>query len=283
MKKVIVIISCILYSLFVLSTAESKNKEVFDLCVAEVLPKKDLALNELLLQVGLYFKGTPYVANTLDTNAEELLVINLTELDCTTFVESCLALAQEIKYTDKPSYEGFKERLRQIRYRQGEIDGYDSRLHYITDWSVDNVDMMENITLQLGGEYNDKPISFMSEHAESYPMLKGNEVEIEKIRNIEVALNDKNAYIVLSKDKIQEILPDLQSGDIVVFATRTKGLDYSHIGLIFKDKDDVYLLHASSSGKKVQIDDNKLLDYCMASKSCTGITVLRVKDLKNER
>ena len=37
--------------------------------------------------------GIPYVASTLEVNRKEQLVVNLRQLDCTTFVENSLALA----------------------------------------------------------------------------------------------------------------------------------------------------------------------------------------------
>ena len=48
--------------------------------------------SQRVLYFGRQFAGTPYVAHTLDRNKEESLVINTRELDCTTFVETVVAL-----------------------------------------------------------------------------------------------------------------------------------------------------------------------------------------------
>ena len=44
-----------------------------------------------MLRIGKSYLGTRYVANTLDRNEVEQLVINTKEVDCLTFVEYTLA------------------------------------------------------------------------------------------------------------------------------------------------------------------------------------------------
>ena len=46
-----------------------------------------------MLRIGKSYLGTRYVANTLDRNEVEQLVINTKEVDCLTFVEYTLAQA----------------------------------------------------------------------------------------------------------------------------------------------------------------------------------------------
>ena len=94
----------------------------------------------LLEKIGRSFIGSPYKAHTLETDGEESLIINLREFDCTTFVETCLALTTEFKmggYT----FDSYQYILKRIRYRNGYIDGYNSRLHYFTDWITDNSEL----------------------------------------------------------------------------------------------------------------------------------------------
>ena len=67
----------------------------------------------------------------------ERLVVNLREFDCFTFVENVVALAWLLKSREK-SFEGFRRLLRKIRYRNGRLQGYSSRLHYFSDWIHDN-------------------------------------------------------------------------------------------------------------------------------------------------
>ena len=68
---------------------------------------------------------------------KEKLIVNVSGFDCTTFVETVLALAK-CAAAGKLSRSEFRKNLKLIRYRQGKIDGYSSRLHYFTDWLSDN-------------------------------------------------------------------------------------------------------------------------------------------------
>ena len=134
---------------------------------------QDLASpNEWMVKAALSLLNTPYVAQTLEVNPEEELVINLRELDCMTLVENCLALSRAVQYPN-PDYEGFVRQLKVIRYRSGILKGYTSRLHYTSDWIADNSDMgiIDDISLTLGGTHFLPQVSFMSTHPERYPAL----------------------------------------------------------------------------------------------------------------
>ncbi len=85
--------------------------------------------------IGDFFLGAPYVAKTLDQNNDERLVVNLRQFDCSTFVESVLALWL---LPDNASFADYCNQLTAIRYRNGKCDGYCSRLHYFSDWIADN-------------------------------------------------------------------------------------------------------------------------------------------------
>jgi hypothetical protein len=99
--------------------------------------EKQTPPGELMVKVGSFFLETPYVANTLETEGEERLVINLREMDCTTFAENCLALTRTIQ-SKRPGVDQFWQELARVRYRNAKINGYTSRLHYTTDWIFNN-------------------------------------------------------------------------------------------------------------------------------------------------
>lgn len=80
--------------------------------------------------------GTPYVAHTLEGD-REYLSINVDQLDCTTFVETLAALTKAAK-AKSPSWYAYASALESIRYHSGHIDGYASRLHYISAWIIEN-------------------------------------------------------------------------------------------------------------------------------------------------
>ena len=93
----------------------------------------DKPINEVIVEIGKSFIGTEYEANALEADGEERLVINLRGLDCVTFYENCVALARCTKMK-KMRFDDYKAQLQFLRYRDGKIDGYASRLHYTTDY-----------------------------------------------------------------------------------------------------------------------------------------------------
>ena len=119
------------------------------------------------------FVGTPYVGGTLDRAREERLVINLPELDCTTYVEQVLALARcaELGST---SFGDFCEQLRHIRYVGGEI-AYVKRQHYFTGWIEDNEKELIVKEIQQPNPPFTASISvnvnWMTTHVKNYKML----------------------------------------------------------------------------------------------------------------
>ena len=64
-------------------------------------------INEIVVEIGKSFLGTEYVAHTLETEGDEQLVINLTGLDCTTFLETTIAMARCINRS-KTDFKDFK-------------------------------------------------------------------------------------------------------------------------------------------------------------------------------
>ena len=92
--------------------------------------------NKMIAQYARWLLDKPYVAHTLE-GEQEMLTINIDELDCTTFVETLYALARTT-LDKRYSWRDYAHNLESIRYRGGEIKGYASRLHYISDWIIDN-------------------------------------------------------------------------------------------------------------------------------------------------
>lgn len=69
-----------------------EDRAIFDRYCTQMEPKKSLPLDELMIHTALFFRGTPYVASTLEKEPEGL-VVNLRELDCTTFAETVIGLS----------------------------------------------------------------------------------------------------------------------------------------------------------------------------------------------
>lgn len=253
-----------------------KDKSILQEKLDKFATKVNLPIADLFLAVSHDFIGTPYVAKTLDHTIEENLVVNLREFDCTTFVESTLAITLTLK-SGHPTIANFIEQLQQIRYRGGSLNGYTSRLHYFSEWITDNQakGLVTDISALLGGIKDPIDLNFMGNHPDFYPQLKENRTFITQIKQIEKSISAHN-YSFIPKDQVANHEEQLLNGDIVALTTRIQGLDVSHLGIIFKKNDKTYLLNASSVLGSVTVTPKTLVEYLNGSKNITGIFVVRV-------
>lgn len=236
---------------------------------------KERPIGDIVVEMGKTFLGTPYVANALEAAGEERLVVNLRGLDCVTFYENALALARCIKL-GKTSFDDYQAQLQFMRYRDGKIDGYPSRLHYTSDYFHDNArrGTWQDVTRRLGGVVFENRVGFMSAHPDAYRQLKDNAAFRQRIAAQEAAINARTRYFI-PKDKVEGILDQLQSGDILGTTTNAAGLDTSHTGIVIKDRGLTRFMHAPLAGKQVLISDNALHLYLAANRGQTGIMVAR--------
>lgn len=247
----------------------------FQLAVDNNLKSKPI--NEVIVEVGRSFIGTEYLAHTLEVDGEEQLVINLSGLDCNTFLEYVLVFARNIK-KGKTTFDDFKNELILIRYRDGKIDKYPSRLHYFTDWIYDNSKkaIVKDVTKKLGGELLKLDLSFMSENPQYYKHLKEHPDFVPIIKKQEEEISNRDYYFVPQK-KIAEIENKIEDGDLLAFTSTVKGLDVNHVGIAVRlDDGRIHLLHAPNIGYKVQISELPLSDYVMKIEKDKGIIVVRV-------
>lgn len=221
--------------------------------------------------------GVPYVANTLDMADEEKLIVQLDKGDCTTFVETVLALSLTDK-EGKTDFGSFKEALQRIRYREGQLKGYASRLHYFSDWIKDNekkgivrerTQEIQISTLQV------LQLDFMSTHRDNYRLLRNNLLLTAQIAEIEKAWKDVSvSYIPKACLNASFEKLGIKNGDILAITTNTKGLDVVHTGFAIWMGSKLHLLHASSAMKKVILDPQPLFDYSKNKKAHTGVRVV---------
>jgi cell wall-associated NlpC family hydrolase len=115
----------------------------------------------------------------------------------------------------------------------------------------------------------------MSENYEKYPYLADNPDAVQQIAVIEKAINARTIYYYIPKKEIAQQQSLIKNGDIVCFTTSISGLDVSHVGIAYWNRNRLTFIHASTSAKKVIINPESLVDYCNASRTCTGIMVLR--------
>lgn len=221
--------------------------------------------------------GVPYVANTLDMADEETLVVHLDKADCTTFVETVLALSLTDK-KGKTDFGSFKEALQCIRYREGHLKGYASRLHYFSDWIKDNEkkgivrertrEIMTFIPQVL-------QLDFMSTHRDSYRQLRNNLLLTAQIAEIEKEWKNVSvSYIPKASLNASSENLGIKNGYILAITTNIKGLDVVHTGFAIWMGGKLHLIHASSAMKKVILDPQPLFDYSKNKKAHTGVRVV---------
>jgi hypothetical protein len=223
--------------------------------------------------------GLPYVAKTLEKNKEEQLVVNLRQLDCTTFLESVLSLART-RQQERKTFESYCDNLRHIRYRGGRVN-YVDRLHYFAYWIGCNeregiVKSIQRPNPPFRAVLN-WPVNYMTTHRNLYPMLKIHPEWTDDIRRMEDSVPRlRLRYIPKSEVANTKLLRSvIQNGDIIAIVTNKRGLDTSHVAFAVWHKDGLHIIHASSSAKRVIEDPSTLYRYLARHKSQTGIMVAR--------
>lgn len=256
-------------------TCSPKDKQGFEDKTIEIDGLLESDFGTTVVAVGKTFIGTPYVAKTLEIGETESLVINLQGLDCTTYIENVLAFSY-LLHEGKSDFDSFTEKLKTIRYKDGELDGYGSRLHYFTEWIHNNEKkgMLTDITGDIGGVVMEKDINFMGTHRNLYPFLSDDE-NFEKILATEKALAQE-PFCHLPQDQIAANEHLIQTGDIIALATSINGLDVTHTGIATREANGrIHLLHASTGSMAVEVTKKPLVEYLKGVKKNIGILVAR--------
>jgi hypothetical protein len=247
--------------------------------VAGVKPKATLPAT--VAQVAHAFVGRPYLEASLEAlpsrvGAPEPLICRLDAFDCVTLVENSVAIARAVSLATPASYSTYRAQLESLRYRGGVRGDYSTRLHYFSDWVADNERRgnVKDLTPSLGGQADRRPITFMTAHRGSYRKL-GDDQTFKEIQAVEASLARTPRY-VLPNAKVAGILPLLQSGDIIAFATDIEGLDVVHTGLIYRQPNGaVHLLHAPEPGQKVTVSTKPLVEYLTLFPRHVGVIIAR--------
>jgi Protein of unknown function (DUF1460) len=251
-----IIINILLVCLSIFKTLSQTN-EITIKCM------QDIALSRI---------GSPYVANTLDKFDNEVLTFHSDQFDCVSYVEYVIAQAM---FHSSPLQKSFEQNLTDLRYRDGVISGYGSRLHYFSEWLIQAeangiisiISTPTNINLF-------KKINYMSIHRHLYK--KANEKDWMAIKNSEKYIT-KNNLSYIPKGKVKSVYSELREMDIIAITSTKGGLDISHTGFIHFQNGFPHLLHASENGKKVLVSSKPLGDYLLSNKKYSGIIIGRIK------
>lgn len=253
---------------------QPEDKRIIENEINTFSKEAGLPISDLIVKIGLSFLETPYTDGSLENGLEEKLVINLRQFDCTTFAESILALARTIKFK-RPDFESFAAELEKIRYRDGIRNQYPSRLHYFSEWILNN-----EIKGIIGGKTNqngvkaNKIINYMSAHLSSYPVLRAHPEIIPIIAQREKEIS-ANGFMYFPKSNIANLYRNLKHGDIIALTSSIEGIDVNHVGIVMKKGDEFYLLHASQSAKKVLVSESPITDFIKPASKNNGIIIAR--------
>ena len=209
-------------------------------------------------------------------------MVNTRELDCTTLFETVTALticANRHQYT----WRDYLNTLTALRYRDGRIDTYTSRIHYFTEWITSNTKagVVEEIQAPKPpfSAVQQVSVNYMSEHPQSYKALRNHPEYVSKIRQMEQRVTGgKFRYIpkrlVGNAAMMRKAVRD---GDIIAITCNKKGLDIAHLGFAVWKNGELHLLNASQLHKKVVEEPMTLSQYLQKHPSHTGIRIVRVK------
>ncbi len=207
--------------------------------------------------ISSHFVDTGYKESTLigDTAKPEVFVINLQAVDCFTFLEYIEAMRIS------RSYSVFRENLRNIRYRSGQVS-FESRNHFFSDWKDFNADLVEDITSDIAEGTVSSTIKRLNAKEDGTHYIPGIPVE-------------ERTITYIASDSIKDIMDKLYTGDYIGIYSEKDGLDVSHVGIAIIKKDGLYLRHASSANQYKRVIDQDFKNYI---KDKPGIIVLRPKE-----
>lgn len=241
------------------STVMSENtaKKINRIIENTIKPNTALPQDELIERVSAQFLNTPYLADTLigGPDQSEVLVVNFDAVDCFTYLDYVIAL---IKSTDASNY---LESLINIRYEDSNV-AYYSRKHFFTDWVARSPQNAVDVTSTLSPNAItvDKQLN---QQANGDEYIKGLGTIPRTITYIPGGAID------------QDVMDNIQQGDLVGIYTPLSGLDVTHTGFAIRKNGELFYRNASSLQINNKVVDTPFLEY-MYSKP--GIIVLRTLD-----
>jgi hypothetical protein len=203
--------------------------------------------------------GIAYSESTLtgDRVRPEIFVINLEGVDCFTFID----YVEAMRLSD--SLAAFRDNLMRVRYRDGVIS-FENRNHFFTDWREFNADLVTDVTEEIGGAKVERIKKILNQKEDGTYFLPG----IQPVQ--------REIVYIPSKAIDASVLEKLSTGDYIGVYSQDKGLDVSHVGIVIKGKNKIWIRHASAQEKYRKVIDQDFKEYILNK---PGIIVLRPKNI----
>lgn len=204
-------------------------------------------------RISELFLDTPYRSGTLigGPDIPEELVADFGAVDCFTLLDYVEALRRS------PDLGRLRQTLTEVRYRQGVV-GYFHRRHFFTDWAREP--RIKDVTRLVGAGREKIVRKNLNGKRDGTVFLPGIAVLERTVAYLPAAVLDN------------EILSRLQTGDYVGVFSEDPGLDVTHVGIVVRRQEKLFLRHASSKPETARVVDSGLLPY-FSGKS--GMVVLR--------
>jgi hypothetical protein len=214
-----------------------RDEQIAQAMIAEVKAFDSISAKIKYLSSRLI--GLPYLVNPLigSLHVPEQLVARFDGFDCVTYVETILALSLA------RGLDQFADRLREIRYLDGEVE-WSHRLHYTTDWAAYHIGrgFLRDMTIGEDTVVRERTLSLI----QGLPP-----------KNISLRYYPKDRYPSMSRW--------LTDGDLVYFLSTRRDLDIFHVGLIFRDGEQLLIRHARHMRHRVL--EQPLADFMRVVKS----------------
>ena len=202
-----------------------------------------------------HFLNTLYQESTLigSDHREEELVIDLSGLDCFTFLDYVEAMRLSRSLAD------FQDRLKQVRYK-GSLISYRTRNHFFTDWAAYRSAFVRDATEEIGRGKAMNLQKTLNQKEDGTFFLNG------------VDPVDRTITYIPTDEIDIAMLQSLSTGDYAGIYSNSPGLDVSHVGIIIRSGASLFLRHASSSHDLRKIVDQDFMPYM---KGKPGLSILR--------
>lgn len=277
--------SLILATLILITTLQAlgqspnrAERETFESWLAEgqILRATGVSTEGLIEFYAKKQLGIPYVGGLLEVPQMEQLIVTLEGSDCVLFVEHSLALTLTTLQGSQ-LYDDLARNVALLRYHQGLVEGYASRLHYFSDWLQTNE--KKGIVQLLHQTDNTlpvmDPVNFMTKNRSSYRQMANSDSLYTLIQQREAYLRDRHIRYI-PQNRIPEFESSLQTGDILSFVSTIDGLDIAHTAIVVREGSRVGFYHASTTGKVIK-DPKTIYEYTTGRRNINGIIVARLR------
>ncbi|PKL51423.1 MAG: DUF1460 domain-containing protein [Nitrospira bacterium HGW-Nitrospira-1] len=202
-----------------------------------------------------FFIDLAYRESTLigDSSAAEVFVINLSWVDCFTFIDYIEAM----RLSD--SFDGFLKNLQQVRYLNS-IVSYENRKHFFTDWSAYEPASVEDVTEQIGKGRIESVLKTLNLKEDGTSLLAG------------FGSCRRTIKYIPPENINGSVIHKLKTGDYAGVYSAMQGLDVSHVGIIIKAGNTISLRHASSDRRYRKVIDQGFQEYISEK---PGLIILR--------